>query len=104
MYEEAVTHFTKATELIALKKPEFSSLKKHLTEKEATIFGSIAACYKQTQSTKKEIEFCSKVIERAPYVNDTTILAKAYLGRGYSYETLEKFNEARDDFNRVREL
>ena len=78
MYDEAVAIYTKAADLLALKKPEYSHLKKHLIEKEASIFGQIGACYKQTQSTKKEIEYCSKVIERAPYISDTTILAKAY--------------------------
>ena len=43
----------------------------------------MAQCYKQIQATKKEIDFCSRVIERAPYISDTTILAQAYLGRGY---------------------
>ncbi len=104
MYDEAVTFYTKAAELLALKKPEYVTLKKVLIEKEASVFSNIAACHKQTQSTKKEIEYCSKVIERAPYISDTAILAKAYLGRGYAYETLEKFNEAKDDFTRVREL
>ena len=68
MYEEAVAHFLKATELITSKKDEFKKSKKVLIEKEALIYSSIAACYKQTQSTKREIEFCSKVIERAPYI------------------------------------
>jgi tetratricopeptide (TPR) repeat protein len=56
------------------------------------------------QSTKKEIEFCSKVIERAPYINDIQVLAQAYLGRGYGYEILEKFKEAKEDMTRVKEL
>ena len=56
------------------------------------------------QSTKKEIEYCSKVIERAPYISDSSILAKAYLGRGYGYEIIEKFNEAKEDMTRVKEL
>lgn len=78
MYEEAVAIFTRAADLVSHKKPEYAHLKKVLIEKEAAIFSSIAACYKQTQSSKKEIEFCSKVIERAPYISDTAILARAY--------------------------
>ena len=46
MYDEAVAIYTKATDLIAQKKPEFSTYKKNLTEKEAIIFSNIAACYK----------------------------------------------------------
>ncbi len=65
---------------------------------------NITSCYKQTQATKKEIEYASKVIERAPYVQDSAILAKAYLLRGYAYESIDKFQEAKDDMTRVREL
>ena len=35
MYDEAVAIYTKAADLLALKKPEYSHLKKHLIEKEA---------------------------------------------------------------------
>lgn len=104
MYEEAITIYSRVAETVVNRKPEFSNFKKVLIEKEASIYMSIAACYKQIQSTKKEIEYCSKVIERAPYINDSTILASAYLGRGYGYEILEKFNEAKDDMTRVKEL
>ncbi len=104
MYEEAVAHYLKAVDLIAAKKPDFTHLKKTLIEKEALIFSSIASCHKQTQSTKKEIEYCSKVIERAPYVSDSSVLAKAYLLRGYAYESIEKLNDAKEDMTRVREL
>lgn len=64
----------------------------------------MAACYKQLQANKKEIEYCSKVIERAPYITDSSVLASAYLGRGYSYEILERFAEAKEDMTRVKEL
>jgi len=56
------------------------------------------------QSTKREIEYCSKVIERAPYITDSSILASAYLGRGYCLETLERFADAKQDMTRVKEL
>ena len=104
MYEEAVAHYTKAIDLIGAKKNEYTHFKKSLIEKEALIFFSIASCYKQTQQTKKEIEFCSKVVERSPYVSDSTVLAKAYLLRGYAYESIEKLKEAKEDMTRVREL
>ena len=104
LYDEAVLLYLKAIDAIGKRKGEFSALKKNLTEKEALIYMSIASCYKQTQATKKEIEYASKVIERAPYVQDSSILAKAYLLRGYAYESIDKFNEAKDDMNRVREL
>ena len=104
MYEEAVAHYLKAVDLISAKKGDYTQLKKNLIEKEALIFSSIASCHKQTQSTKREIEYCSKVIERAPYVSDSSVLAKAYLLRGYAYESIEKLKEAKEDMTRVREL
>jgi hypothetical protein len=42
-------------------------------------------------NSKLEIEFTSKVISRAEYITDSTILLKAYLRRGLAYEQLEKF-------------
>jgi tetratricopeptide (TPR) repeat protein len=104
MYEEAVAHYLRAVDQIGSKKSEYTHFKKNLTEKEALIYSSIASCYKQTQQTKKEIEYCSKVIERAPYVSDSNVLAKSYLLRGYAYESIEKLNEAKEDMTRVREL
>ena len=44
------------------------------------------------------------MIERAPYVQDSSVLAKAYLLRGYAYESIDKFKEAKEDMTRVREL
>jgi tetratricopeptide (TPR) repeat protein len=104
MYDEAVAIYQRAADLISSKKSEYSTHKKNLTEREALIYMSIATCHKQTQATKKEIENCSKVIERAPYVQDSSVLTKAYLLRGYAYESIDKFQEAKDDMQRVREL
>ena len=104
MYDEAVTVYQKAGEMLSAKKSEFTTYKKNLTEREALVYMAIASCHKQTQATKKEIENCSKVIERAPYVQDSAVLAKAYLLRGYAYESIEKLKEAKDDMQRVREL
>jgi tetratricopeptide (TPR) repeat protein len=104
MYEEAIAIYNRAADLASSKKPNFSVFKKVLTEKEALIFVKIAQCYKQLQSTKREIEYCSKVIERAPYITDSAVLAQAYLGRGYGYEIIERFAEAKEDMTRVKEL
>jgi hypothetical protein len=51
-----------------------------------------------------EVSYSSKVIDRAPYITDMGILAKAYLRRGMALETLEKYAEAKEDFLSVREL
>jgi hypothetical protein len=64
----------------------------------------MSKCYKQGQHSKKEIEYCTKVIERASYLTNTDMLAKAYLRRGFAYEHMEKLKEAREDLTRVREL
>jgi tetratricopeptide (TPR) repeat protein len=50
------------------------------------------------------VEYCSKVIERAPYLSELSMLAKAYQRRGLAYEHLEKFQEAKEDMLRVKEL
>ena len=48
MYEEAVSHYLKAVDLIQSKKSEYIHYKKNLTEKEALIYSQVASCYKQT--------------------------------------------------------
>jgi hypothetical protein len=50
------------------------------------------------------VEYCTKVIERSSYINDMTMISKAYFRRGLAYECLEKLNDAKDDMQRVREL
>lgn len=51
-----------------------------------------------------EVLYSSKVIDRAPYISDMGILAKAYLRRGMALESLEKYNDAKEDFLSVKEL
>jgi hypothetical protein len=46
MYEEAVTIFQKAVDIVEGKAQNFKHFKKNLIEKEAIIFNNIAACYK----------------------------------------------------------
>jgi len=93
--------YEKALVLIS-KEPSFKYHKKDIFEKEATIYSNMAACFKQGQHSKKEIEYCSKVVERSPYITDLNMLAKAFLRRGFAYESLEKLAEAKDDFMSVR--
>ncbi|CDW85227.1 rna polymerase ii-associated protein 3 isoform 2 [Stylonychia lemnae] len=104
MYDDAVKVFEKAADLAEKNLSQYKYYKKDIIEREATIFNNIAACYKQGQHNKKEVEYCSKVIERAPYINDITILAKAYLRRGFAYEHLEKIADAKEDMIRVKEI
>ena len=44
------------------------------------------------------------MIERAAYLSDQNVLAKAYQRRGYALEQLEKYKEAREDMQRVKEI
>lgn len=95
--------YEKAVSLIS-DKSQYKHFKKDLFEKEATLFSNMAACFKQGQHSKKEIEYCTKVVERSPYISDLTMLAKAYLRRAYAYDNLEKYQEAREDLMSVRQL
>jgi hypothetical protein len=47
MYEEAIAIYNRAADLLFSKKPSFNTFKKVVTEKEATVFVKMAACYKQ---------------------------------------------------------
>ena len=104
MYDDSVKIYEKAVNLAEKNLSQFKYYKKDLIEREATIFNNIAACYKQGQHNKKEVEYCSKVIERAPYIKDINIVAKAYLRRGFAYEHLEKYQDAKEDMTRVKEI
>jgi regulator of sirC expression with transglutaminase-like and TPR domain len=44
------------------------------------------------------------VIERALFLDDTTVLVKAYLRRGLAYESLQQYESAIIDLSRVKEL
>lgn len=68
MYEDAVTIFELAVRVLEKEISKFTHLKKDIIYKEAVIYSNIAACYKQTQHNKKEAEYSTKVIERAPYL------------------------------------
>ena len=51
-----------------------------------------------------QIEYCTKVLDRSPYIEDVNMLVKAYLRRGLAYEATEKYKAAINDLTRVREL
>jgi hypothetical protein len=60
--------------------------KQELTETEASIFNNISVCYNKELNSKLEIDFTSKVIARAEWISDPTMLIKAFLRRGKAYE------------------
>lgn len=49
-----------------------------------------------------EIEYTTKVIDRAQYITEPSILIKAFLRRGLAYEELEKYLQAREDMLSVK--
>lgn len=71
---------------------------------EAAVFGNIAFCYGKDQHDNAQITYCTKVIDRALYIDDVNMLIKAYLRRGLAYEHIEKYKLAVNDLLRVREL
>lgn len=104
MYDLAITHYLAAAGVIEKNLAKLPAFKRQLIEQEAALYNNVAASYRQGQHSKKEVEYCTKVIDRAPYVQNMEILAKAYQRRGYALETLEKFKEAKEDMTRVKEL
>jgi len=78
--------------------------KQELTEVEASLFNNISVCHNKNLNSKLEIEFTSKVIDRAQWISDPTMIIKAYLRRGMAYEAIEKFIEAKEDMLSVKSL
>lgn len=68
------------------------------------MFNNIAFCYGKDQQHKLEVEYTTKVVDRALYLEDTNVLVKAVLRRGLAYEHLERYKLACNDLSRVREL
>lgn len=83
---------------------DFPLFKKEISQLEATIFNNIAFCYGKDKMERQEVEYTTKVIDRALYLDDTNVLVKAYLRRGLAYEQLEKYKLACNDLHRVKEL
>ena len=71
---------------------------------EATVFNNIAACCRKELDSKSEIEYSTKVIERAEFISDKSVLVKAFLRRGLAYEQVEKYLLAKEDMISVKEL
>lgn len=71
---------------------------------EAAVFGNIAFCYGKDKQDKQSIDYCSKVINRSLYIDDVSVLVKAYLRRGLAYEHCEKFKLAANDLTRVKQM
>lgn len=55
---------------------------------EANVFNNMAYCFNKLSDTNKEVEYCSLVIERALFLDDISVLTKAYLRRGLAFENL----------------
>jgi hypothetical protein len=62
MYDEAVKLYDQAAKIAHDDIEKYKHLKKEVILKEATIYSNTAACYKQGQHNKKEVEYCTKVI------------------------------------------
>ena len=65
---------------------DFPLFKKEISQLEATIFNNIAFCYGKDKMERQEVEYTTKVIDRALYLDGTDVLVKAYLRRGLAYE------------------
>jgi len=103
-YAEAITLYKKAASTLDNCAEDFSMFKKEIAQMEAAVFGNIAFCYGKDQHDKAQIEYCTKVIARALYIDDINMLIKAYQRRGLAYESIEKYKLAVNDLVKVREL
>ena len=83
---------------------DFPLFKKEIAQSESAIFNNIAFAYGRDENEKMQIEFCTKTIDRSPYIQDIGILIKAYLRRGLAYESSEKYKKAANDLKMVRDL
>ena len=96
--------YKKAAEILEIALEDFSVFKKEIAQQEAAIYNNIAHCYGKDAHDKASIEFSSKVIDRALYIDDIHVLIKAYIRRAQAYEHIERYKLAVDDLMRVREL
>ena len=103
-YAEAIKLYKNAAEILEIAHEDFSVFKKEIFQLEAAIFGNIAFCYGKDAQDRKQIEFCTKVVDRSLFITDLNVLIKAYLRRGLAYEAIEKYKPAVNDLVRVREL
>ena len=103
-YAEAIVLYKKAAEILDIASEDFGIFKKEIAQQEAAIFNNIAHCYGKDAHDKASIDYSSKVIDRALYIDDIHILIKAYLRRAQAYEHTERYRSAVDDLMRVREL
>ena len=103
-YAEAITLYKKAANILEIAYEDFGVFKKEIAQQEAAIFNNIAHCYGKDQHDKASIDYSTKVIERALYIDDIMVLIKAYLRRAAAYEHIERYKLAVDDLMRVREL
>jgi tetratricopeptide (TPR) repeat protein len=103
-YIEANKIYKSATAQLEDLIEDFPLFKKEISQLEATIFNNMAFCYGKDQQHRQEVEYTSKVVDRALYLDDTNVLLKAYLRRGLAYEHLEKYKLACNDLKRVKEL
>ena len=103
-YAEAIELYKKAASTLDNCAEDFFMFKKEIAQMEAAVFGNIAFCYGKDQHDKAQIDYCTKVIARALYIDDVQMLIKAYLRRGLAYEHIEKYKLAVNDLIKVREL
>lgn len=103
-FGEAIKIYKSAAEVLETLLEDFPLYKKEIARSEAAIFNNIAFAYGRDENEKMQIEFCTKTIDRSPYIQDIGILIKAYLRRGLAYEHNEKYKKAANDLKMVRDL
>lgn len=103
-YGEAIQSYKAAVQVLESAGEDFPLFKREIAQMEATIFNNMAACCRKELNSKAEVEYSTKVIDRAEHVSDKTVLLKAFLRRGLAYEQMEKYLQAKEDMLSVKEL
>ena len=103
-YINAIKLYKQTAELLDAALEDFPLFKKEISQLEGNVYNNIAFCYGKDQQDKQQVEYSTKVIDRALYLEDINVLIKAYLRRGLAYEHMEKYKLASNDLYRVREL
>lgn len=83
---------------------DFSLFNREIYQMQATFFNNMAACCKKELNSKMEIEYTSRVLNLKEYIDDSTLVLKAYLRRGLAYEQDEKFLKAKEDVLSAKQI
>ena len=72
--------------MLAEEKITLTMFKREIGQHEARVFNNIAICYGKDNISQNVIKYCTKMIDNARFIDEVSILWRAYLRRGLVYE------------------